>query len=210
MITNILLTYSSIICVANTVNVSVVHLIRSYPIRGTRPSPCTILEAACACVAFTDRFLPVVIGTGHRKMELVDAVAGYANPTKELFKEAQKIFGEEAEVAMILSVGVGRWNVQVTSDQGRGVHLNEALKQGAIGSEQIHEDLQIRLLQTGIYFRFNIERELDNRLDAILSHISTYLGEAVTSSRLDDAIRRIQIRPSGTRLRDISKPYNLF
>jgi hypothetical protein len=39
---------------------------------------------------------------------LVDAMVGYANPTKELLLEAQEVFGEEAHVSAIVSIGSGK------------------------------------------------------------------------------------------------------
>lgn len=168
------------------------------------------MQAACACVAFPDGFLPAAIGTGHRIILLVDAITVYANPTKELLKEAQKVFGDEAEAASIISIGAGKWNIQVISGHGDAVDVNEALKRGIVHSEQIHQDLDGRLLEAAVYFRFNIGAKADNELDGMLTHTSAYLGEPRTTSQLDEAIQRIQIQPSGAKLKEISKSPILF
>jgi len=87
---------------------STLYPIRSYRTRGGPAPWYTILQAACASVAFPDRFLPVTLGFGHTRVILVDATVGYANPTKELLLEAQEVFGKEAQVSAIVSIGSGR------------------------------------------------------------------------------------------------------
>jgi hypothetical protein len=149
--------------------------------------------------------MPVVLGEGPRRVVLVDAMAGHANPTKALLREAENVYGNNAEVAIVISIGAGKWNVQAVQDDGRGVGLDEALKQGIVSCEQAHEELQHRLRQSNVYFRFNVEKELDGEAEVILAHTSAYLQESVTSSRLDEALDRIQSRPTGLTLKDISE-----
>jgi len=36
-----------------------------------------------------------------------------ANPAKELLQEAQDVFGEDVEVANIISIGAGKENIEV-------------------------------------------------------------------------------------------------
>ena len=101
----------SMVCVLSTANLTTLYPIRSYRARGAPPPPFTILQVARACVAAPDRFLPVTIGTGHRKVTLIDATTGFANPAKELLQEAQRVFGEDAKVATIVSIGSGKVKV---------------------------------------------------------------------------------------------------
>jgi hypothetical protein len=196
---------SRVVCAANAANISTLYPIQSYRARGMPPPPCTILQAACACVASPDRFMPVVLGEGPRRVVLVDAMAGHANPTKALLREAESVYGTDAEVATVISIGAGKWNVQAIQDNGRGVGLDEALKQGFVSCEQAHEELQHRLRQSSVYFRFNADKELDDEAEVILAHTSAYLQESLTSSRLDEALNRIRSRPAGLTLKDISE-----
>jgi hypothetical protein len=85
------------------------------------------LEAACACVAYPDTFLPVSIGHGHEQVKLVDGLAVAANPGKELLREAQRVFGDDTEVATILSIGAGKGDVWDVSNASRS-ELREAMK----------------------------------------------------------------------------------
>ena len=49
---------------------------------------------------------------------LTDAMVGYVNPAKELLREAQDLFGEDAEVAGIVSTGAGKGNFRVVFKDG--------------------------------------------------------------------------------------------
>jgi hypothetical protein len=182
-----------------------VHLIRSYRTRGALSPSCTILQAACACVASPDIFDPVTIGVGHKRAVLIDAIAGCANPTKELLREAQNAFGEDAEVASIVSIGAGRKDVRVVFEDGREVGISDGLRRGIAMCERVHEELQSRFKKAVIYHRFNVEQEMGIQPEIVLARVSAYLGETMTSVRVDSAVDSIHRRSTGVKLRDISK-----
>jgi hypothetical protein len=182
-----------------------VHPIRSYRTRGALSPSCTILQAACACIASPDKFDPVTIGVGHKKAVLIDAMVGSANPAKELLRDAQNAFGEDAEVASIVSVGAGKSDVRVMFDDGREVGISDGLRRGIAMCERVHEDLQNRFKKAGIYHRFNVEQEMGIQPEIILARVSAYLGETMTSTRVDSAVDSIHHRVSGVKLSDISK-----
>ena len=199
-----LLISSRIVCTSNTANVSVVHPIRSYRTRGALSPSCTVLQAACACVASPDTFHPVTIGVGHRRAVLINAMVACANPTKELLGEAQDVFGEDAEVASIVSIGAGKRIIRVVFEDGGEMGIGEGLRRIAT-CEQVHDDLQGRLEETNIYYRFNVEQELSVDPGVVLAHVSAYLREKATSGRVDRGIKSIQYHPTGVKLKDISK-----
>jgi hypothetical protein len=197
------------VCTSNASNLSIVHPLRSYRTRSAQITPCTILEAACACVAFPDTFLPVSIGSGHRQVTLVDGLAVAANPGKELLREARRVFGDDAEVATIVSIGAGKgdvWSVSTTS----GSELTEMVKRATTSCEPVHEELYARLRQTSIYFRFNVDRGSGPRMELSSASVSAYLEEGVVNDRVDDAIKSIHCRPKGVKLKDISKYGSMF
>jgi hypothetical protein len=163
------------------------------------------MEAACACIASPDTFDPVTIGVGHKRAVLIDAMAGCANPAKELLREAQDIFGEDAKVSSIIGIGAGKGNVCMAFEDGQEVGISEGLRRGIAMCEQVHDDLHRRLERTNIYYRFNVEHELSIDLEAVLAHVSTYLRENVTSSRVDSAVKSIRDCPTGVKLKDISE-----
>jgi hypothetical protein len=167
------------------------------------------LEAACACVAFTDTFFPVSIGSGHKQVTLVDGLATAANPGKELLREAQRVFGDDTEVATILSIGAGKgdvWGALTTS----GTELREAVKRATTSCEPVHEELYLRLRHTSIYFRLNVERGSGPQMQLSSSAVCAYLEEGVVSDRVDEVIKSIHRRPMGVKLKDISEYVSMF
>jgi hypothetical protein len=133
-------------------------------------------------------------------------MVGCANPAKELLREAQDLFGEDAEVATIVSIGAGKVNYSVAF-KDREERIREGLKRGSAMCEQVHEDLQGRLEETNIYYRFNVEQELGVDPEVVLAHVSAYLREKTISTRMDNAVRSIQNFPTGVKLKDISEYY---
>jgi hypothetical protein len=162
------------------------------------------LDAACACVAYPDTFLPVSIGSGHEQVTLVDALTIAANPGKDVLREAQRVFGDDAEVATILSLGAGKGDIW-GGWTGSSSEMREAVKRAATSCEPVHEELYSRLRGTSIYFRLNIDRGSGPQMELSSANVSAYLEEGVISDRVDDAIKSIHRRPIGVKLKDISE-----
>ena len=154
-------------------------------------------------MASPDTFIPVSIGAGHKRVTLVDAMAVAANPAKVLLSEAQRVFGDDTEVVTILSIGAGKGDVWTLSTSG--TELREAVKRATASCEPVHEELYARMRETAIYFRLNVERNSEPRLELSSASVSAYLGEGAVSDRLDDAINCIRDRSVGVRLKDISE-----
>lgn len=144
-------------------------------------------------------FLPVTIGTGHRKISLVGGMALCPNPSQELLREAQRTFGGDTEIATIVSLGSGKSLTRGISE------LKNTINTVPIGTESVHEGLYSRLRETTIYFRFNPVTNPDLQTDLYPTDISIYLQEGTVSDRLDEAIKSIQTRTKGIKLKDISR-----
>jgi hypothetical protein len=135
---------------------------------------------------------------------LVDGLTICPNPAKELLREAQQIFGDDAEVATILSLGAGKgdvWNMSVTD----GASMRDAVRHTVANCEPVHEELYARLREPAIYFRLNVDRGSGQQMTLSSSRISAYLQEGAINDKLDDAIRSIERRPKGVKLKDISE-----
>lgn len=161
-------------------------------------------------MASPDRFIPVTISSSLKKAVLVDAMVGYANPCQELLRESQDTFGKEAEISTIISIGSGKGDSKLSFDEEKYPVITVLLNRGLTNCEQVHEQLERRLKNTGAYYRFNVEKELIGQDDAILAHTSSYLSESVVSDRVDEATTSIQDRPKGILLKDISKCHLIY
>jgi hypothetical protein len=190
----------------STEDLSVTQPIRSYRVRSTPGPSCTILEAACASIASPDKFAPVTLGAGHRKITLVSAISGYANPTKELLKEAQGVFGDDAEVASIVSLGAGKEEALSISETANEEALVDALARTTLNTEKTHEELRGRLHQLSVYFRFNVEHGLERHMEnsSIYGRTMAYMKEGAINELFDDAVKSIQSRKKGITLQEIS------
>jgi hypothetical protein len=135
---------------------------------------------------------------------LVDALAVCANPGRELLREAQRIFGDDAEVATILSIGAGKgdtWSMLETD----GASMRDAVKRTVANCESVHEELYARLRESAIYYRLNVDKGSGQQMTLSSSGVSAYLQEGSVNDKLDDAIRSIERRPKGLKLKDISE-----
>ncbi|PVF91531.1 hypothetical protein CPB86DRAFT_316774, partial [Serendipita vermifera] len=142
------------------------------------PPDCSILQAACATIASPDAYDPVTIGDEGDQVLYIDAMAGYANPTNELLKEAEKVFGGEVMVANIVSIGSG----QLDPEQQKHAQLNDILRRAITDTERVHNDIQNRFQDLGIYSRFSV--------DAILSIDNTVVNTTriKTAAYLEEAL----------------------
>jgi hypothetical protein len=151
--------------------------------------------------------MPVTIGKDDRKVTLINAMAGYPNPTGELLHEAQRVFGDEGKVATVISIGSGKKNALDLSAGGDQNTLVEAVQRSVLDPEITHQELETRLHETHLYFRFNAAHNVGNSADSseIYAHTATYLGEADTNKRLNEAIKSIRNRSGGITLKELSK-----
>jgi hypothetical protein len=67
-----------------------------------------------------------------------------------LLREAQEIFGDDAEVATILSIGAGKGDVWSMSEMD-GASMRNAVKRIMANCEPVHEELYARLRESAIY-----------------------------------------------------------
>jgi len=140
-------------------------------------------------------------------MTLIDAMTVCPNPTGELLKEAQRVFGEDEKVATVISIGSGKKKASTVSAGDDQKTLIEAVKNAIINAEKTHEELETRLNEAHLYFRFNVPHDIGSRVDSseIYSHTATYLGEADTNKRLNEAIKSMRNRSGGMKLKELSK-----
>ena len=80
---------------------------------------CEIWEAVRAILAAPTFFSAIEIGPPASKIRYMDAGLGYNNPVKQVAAEAATIFGSEAPVICVLSIGTGQ--KKITSYDKPGV-----------------------------------------------------------------------------------------
>ena len=153
-----------------------------------KPHNCEIWEAARATSAAPRFFSAIEIGTPAFKFRYMDAGLGYNNPVKQVTAEAATLFGREAPVTCVVSIGTG--SKEPTSYDKPGVvqkivptKLAEVLKKIATNSEIIAEEMKKRCRNIpGIYYRLNVDHGLDSieldewkRMPEVTEHTKNYL-----------------------------------
>lgn len=84
------------------------HHFRTYAVPKDETYNCKIWEAARATSAAPTYFPRIEIGPLNRKQAFIDAGVGCNNPTNEVIQECELIYGSDAKVACIVSIGTGR------------------------------------------------------------------------------------------------------
>jgi hypothetical protein len=192
-------------------NIGQCHFIRTYKARHVSHNP-TIFEAVRATWASPSLFTPIRIGPSLRQEEMISATQGFNNPTLECMKEALDLFGPDAFVSCLLSVGAGKPAVKSlrlgasTSSEADSAQYNLAtLERLALDCENTANEVQRRIGMLGIYYRFSVERGLETGFQLqngtnhdtifgtieygeIATHTSAYLLETTVSNSLDSCI----------------------
>jgi hypothetical protein len=137
---------------------------------------------------------------------LINAVPNYANPTKVLLHEARRIFGNEGNVAAILSIGFGR---RVMPDGMESTHddlVADTMESITSKCEQVHEGVLILLQKLFVYFRFNHDEIPGDVADglSINARLSAYFHQEETNKLLNDVTESMRARQKGGNLMDIS------
>ncbi|PVF92431.1 TPR-like protein [Serendipita vermifera] len=195
------------VCVLDSLNTTSCQLIRSYATRGASEPRCTILQAACATIASPDAYEPVVVGDKEDKIMYIDAVPEYANPINEMLKEAENAFGKDGIVSTIISIGSGKIEQHRQQQGPTTMSLNDILAGPILDTERIHNDIQNRFQDLGIYYRFDAESSLlykDPIEQTTRDHIKAYMEETSTPQRMDQVINSLRERKGVKALKDLS------
>ena len=149
---------------------------------------CEIWEAARATSAAPTFFSAIEIGPPGSKTRYMDAGLGYNNPVKQVAAEAATLFGSEAPVTCVVSIGTGQKKATTYDKPGVvqktvPIKLAQVLKSIATNSEIIAEEMKKRCKNIpGIYYRLNVDRGLDSigleewkRMREVTEHTKNYL-----------------------------------
>lgn len=179
-------------------------LFRTYAVAKNASYNCAIWEAARATSAAPTIFKRIKIGSPASGIEYVDAALGCNNPTKEVIAECERIFGENAHVACVVSIGTGRAGSAGFSNQGIfekwiPLGLIEVLGKFATDSGKVAEEMKRKYSNVpGIYYRFDVDRGLQNisldewkRLGDVREHTRNYMKLQEIDQQVDEVVRKL-------------------
>ncbi|EJT69191.1 hypothetical protein GGTG_13300 [Gaeumannomyces tritici R3-111a-1] len=143
-------------------------------------SGCTIWQVARATSAATTFFKPIRVGRD--EIKFIDAAFGNNNPCKVLIEKARRRFPGRKRM-QILSIGTGLGDIVSIRDSKLAI-IN-ALKKMATTSKQVAGRLDRRFGVNGQYFRFNVERGLEDttlsdwrKASKISAHTLNYIRDS--------------------------------
>lgn len=178
------------------------HHFRTYAVPKDKTYDCKIWEAARATSAAPTYFPRIEIGPLNRKQAFVNACIGCNNPTNEVIQECELIYGSDAKVACIVSIGTGRpevirWEKPGLFQKAFPIKLCKALAKLATDTEGMAEQLQRRFSSDSrtVYWRLNVSRGLQTisleeweRLGEVEGYTQNYMKEKLVSDQIDKLV----------------------
>lgn len=157
----------------------------------------TIIEALRAACATPGWIASAFVGPMGVEEELVSAMNGFNNPTKEVIEEAYKLFGAEHRISCLLSLGSGKRGAISLENTQSNAHPSISA-QIASDSENVAEETKKQLGRLKIYYRFSVDvglegpRPFRGGFGSIISHTSVYLSKFSVSKSLDNCLKAVE------------------
>lgn len=172
--------------------------LRGYPVQ-TYPAPSiTVVDAALATCAIQPTFAPIVSGKGFRKKEYIGAGMGASNPIREVITEAHLLFGGNANVTLLLSLGNGHPGIIKLPPSDGDLDLSRALWDVMNDCTQKAQEIEQQIGSTGMYFRFSVEQGMQNDHSTqftdpswIIAQTESYIDDPGTHNKLNAFVQRI-------------------
>jgi hypothetical protein len=156
-------------------------------------------------------FSPINIGPRGRQQTFVGGPHGANNPTRELLREANAIFGKEKLVMQVLSLGCGRSRVPSMDTLTNTDGVCRLVQEMAADCEIVENELSARLCDVDAYLRLNVERGMEkllmsewHQLGPIETHTNAYVEAPAISETFEASLRRLQEDTGTVTLGEIS------
>jgi hypothetical protein len=119
---------------------------------------------------------------------VMSAGAGYANPIREVIKEAYHIFGAKARLSCILSLGSGFRGVVALDDR------SNIVRGARIDCERVSREIKQGIGRLNVYYRFSVDHGLEGwgqfeaEFGGMKGHVDDYLARDEPSRDLDRCV----------------------
>ena len=176
-------------------------LFRTYEVEKNDQYHCTIWEAARATTAVPTFFKRSTIGSPGSAIEYVDAGLGYNNPGKQVVNEAVRVFGEDAQISCLLSIGTGQSESVSLAEPNTfrnmvPIYMIDVLTEIATDAGKVAEEMDGRYGNApGLFTRLNVNRGLGsilfdewNMLSHVRSHSQNYMRLEAVSRCIDRVV----------------------
>jgi hypothetical protein len=171
--------YIRALCYSPTTRLDSYKFFRNYQSPKEVTQDVTVIEAIQAAWASTGILPPISIGPKGRQEMVLSAGNGFANPIREVIKEAYHVFGATARVSCLLSLGSGFRGVVALDDDRKNI------AQGArMNCERVAREVKESLARSSVYYRLSVDHGLEGGsfvidFGAMKSHVGDYLRRDV-------------------------------
>lgn len=169
--------------------------LRSYATRSGPPLDVSVVDAILATCSTQGKFLPVTIGSGPTRQEVMGAALGAGNPCHEVVQETVDRFKSDRRIAVILSLGSGHPGLVSASSSSGGDEWLQIMRSMITNCEKTAQEMREKMGEDGAYFRFNVEQGLQNHHGAdtdygswVNGQTDAYLDDPETSRLLDQCV----------------------
>ena len=176
------------LCYSPTARLDSYKFFRNYQSPQQISQDVTIIEALRATWASSGILPPISVGPMGREETVMSAGNGFANPIREVIKEAYHAFGAKAKVSCLFSVGSGFRGVAVLGD---GMKF---LQGARTDCERVAHELKRGMAKFKVYYRLSVDHGLEGwdqfrtEFGAMKSHVDDYLGRDEPSADLDRCV----------------------
>jgi len=136
---------------------------------------------------------------------------GSGNPTRELVLEAYNLFGKDAHVSTILSLGSGHLGALAAPSMGSKDKWTDVLGDMVKGCGQVAQEMETQMGHLRVYYRFSVEQGLQriygvdwNDVSWLNAQIHSYLEDAQVSQKLDRCVESLRLREGQVTLEQLS------
>jgi hypothetical protein len=179
---------------------------------------CSVVDALSASMAIPNLFSSVFVGPEYAAIELGGGHLEFNNPARELLKEAERVYGDERRLSVIVSLGSGRPKASSLEDSNVQTNRIQALlKRLAANSEATERDLGHQLYDVGAYIRLNVDEGSESiqlhewtRLRVIVARTQSYLTSPFINKLVDHSILGLVEKQGVMSLNQLSKLPILF
>jgi hypothetical protein len=173
-----------------------VRILRNFDI-GQEEMNVTIAEAMLATLASPPLFTLISIS----EVEYISGDLRFSNPTLTIISEAYNVFGEEARVACLMSLGSGHLGFLSPPNDSDLDSWNQFLDKALKDSEQKAEEIETLMGNLALYHRFSVTRGLEERAQTTTPTVrdaiecsTLYLAGVAVSRKLEKCVDLLKLR----------------
>jgi hypothetical protein len=180
--------HHSALCYSPTARLDSCRFFRNYQSPQQITQDITIIDALRATWAAPGILPSIPIGPKGREQMVMSAGTRFANPIREVIKEAYHIFGAESQISYILGLGSGFRGFIAVDDGGK------ITGGSSMDCERVARDIKRSLAKLKVYYRLSVDRGLEGwesfqgGFGAMKSHVDEYLGRDEISRTMDQCI----------------------